>query len=127
MIKIDITVKKNDEPSSVEIRDDKWLELKPRVERALKIGIGDESNPAITERARIDLEKISTYLLSKNIKIEWSPANAKYQVKIKNLQNSTELWLFFGNRGVNKSVPSKSVGKSEECASLLQLIQEALK
>ena len=59
-------------------------------------------------------------------KVEWSEADADYQIQIKSDDIDAEVWLFFGKQGLNTKVPAKSFGESQNVNQLLQIIKESL-
>jgi len=125
-IRIDVLVKKDDRPSSVEIRDQDWHAILPRLQRVLSIEDQSVNRPDLTPKTKTDLELVLTYAESKNRQVKWSEVDAHYQVQIKSVDTETEVWLFFGNKGLNAKSPSKTIGDPKNVSDLLQMIRESL-
>lgn len=125
-IKIDVTVKKDGKPSSVEINDQKWQNLVARLEKALGIEGQMTNRPELTPKTKADLEIVLSHARSQNHKIEWSETVANYQIQIRSSETDAEVWLFFGKHGLNIKVPSKMNGDPKNVSDLLQMIKESL-
>lgn len=125
-IKIDVIVKKDDNPSFIEINDPKWQHLVSRLEKVLRLQDKKTNRPEITAKARTDLELVMSHAKAIKHKVEWSEADADYQIQIKSDDIDAEVWLFFGKHGLNTKVPAKSFGESQNVNQLLQIIKESL-
>ena len=125
-IKIDVSVKKDDNPSFIEINDPKWQHLVSRLEKVLRLQDKKTNRPEITAKARTDLELVMSHAKVIKHRVEWSEADADYQIQIKSDDIDAEVWLFFGKHGLNTKVPAKSFGESQNVNQLLQIIKESL-
>ena len=125
-IKIDLTVKKDNKPSSVEINDPHWKHLIPRLEKVLGLQDKKTNRPEITSKTRTDLELVMSHAKAIKHRVEWFEADADYQIQIKSTDTDAEVWLFFGKHGLNTKVPAKSFGESQNVNQLLQMIKESL-
>ncbi len=125
-IKIDVIVKKDDNPTFIEINDPKWQHLVTRLEKVLRIQDKKTNRPEITSKTRTDLELVMSHAKSIKHRIEWSEADADYQIQIKSNDTDAEIWLFFGKHGLNTKVPARSFGESQNANQLLQMIRESL-
>jgi hypothetical protein len=125
-IKIDLTVKKDNRPSSVEINDPHWKHLIPRLEKVLRLQDKKTNRPEITSKTRTDLKLVMSHANAVKHRVEWLEADADYQIQIKSSDLDAEVWLFFGKHGLNTKVPAKSFGESQNVNQLLQIIKESL-
>ncbi len=125
-IKIDVTVKKDNEPSSVEINEPQWHHLIPRLERVLGFQVRLINRPELTPKTRDDLSLVLSHAKSKNHKIEWSETDAHYQIQIRSSETDAQVWLYFNKYGLNTKAPSKMLGDSKNVSDLLQMITESL-